>query len=71
MQIREANKNGIDNHELIGEFCHVETEISPGQLGKVELRGTQWNAQADTVLARGERVKVVEVRGLTVKVEKL
>lgn len=38
--------------------------------GKIELRGTTWNARADEALAVGDHVRVVGRQGLHLKIEK-
>jgi inner membrane protein len=63
----EAN---IDS--LVGEAATVMDNIDAGGFGKVELRGTAWNAHnsSDRMLARGERCKVQRVDGLSLVVNK-
>jgi membrane protein implicated in regulation of membrane protease activity len=58
---------------LVGEAATVMDNIDAGGLGKVELRGTAWNARnsSDRMLARGERCKVQEVDGLSLIVNKV
>ncbi|QQR75899.1 MAG: NfeD family protein [Holophagales bacterium] len=53
---------------LVGEEAVTLEEIGAGRLGKVELRGTPWNARATNgrALAKGVRVRVERVEGLTV-----
>jgi membrane protein implicated in regulation of membrane protease activity len=57
--------------QLIGEVGVANEDLSPGQVGRVELRGTAWSARNDsaTVLARGVRVRVTRVDGLTLHVK--
>jgi inner membrane protein len=49
------------------EAALVLEDITPGGVGKAELRGTTWNARTDgaSVLARGRRCRVERVEGLT------
>lgn len=53
---------------LVGEEAVTLEEIGAGRLGKVELRGTPWNARVTNgrALAKGVRVRVERVEGLTV-----
>ena len=53
---------------LVGEEAVALEEIGAGKLGKVELRGTPWNARTldGRTLAKGARVRVERVEGLTV-----
>jgi membrane protein implicated in regulation of membrane protease activity len=52
---------------LEGEPAVVLEEVSPGGVGKAELRGATWSARTGGlgVLARGQRCRVERVEGLT------
>jgi membrane protein implicated in regulation of membrane protease activity len=52
---------------MVGEAATVLDNIEAGEFGKVELRGTAWNAKnsGDRMLVRGERCKVRRVEGLS------
>lgn len=56
---------------LVGEVGTASEDLSPGSVGRVELRGTQWSARnaAPVAIVRGTRCRVVRVDGLTVLVE--
>ena len=56
---------------LVGEMGVVTTTLSPGGIGKVELRGASWSARntADVALAVGVRCRVVAVDGLLLLVQ--
>jgi inner membrane protein len=56
---------------LIGEIGTASEDLSPGSIGRVELRGTQWSARnaASVAIVRGARCRVVRVDGLTIFVE--
>jgi len=58
---------------VVGERASVVAEITAGQRGKVELRGSVWQAEnigaAD--LAAGQSCEVVEVEGILLRVRKL
>ena len=56
---------------LIGEIGVTSDYLAPGQVGRVELRGTTWSArnQGSAGLSRGTRVRVVAVDGLMLEVE--
>lgn len=58
---------------LVGEEAVALEEIGPGRLGKVELRGTPWNARTvnGKALPKGARVRVDRVEGLTVFVVRI
>jgi len=55
---------------IVGEVSVAVDDLPPGQVGRVELRGTVWSARnlMSSVLPRGTRCKVVRVDGLTVDV---
>jgi len=57
---------------LVGEAATAIDNIEAGAFGKVELRGTAWNAKngSNRMLARGERCKVQRVDGLSLWVTK-
>jgi membrane protein implicated in regulation of membrane protease activity len=52
---------------LVGAVAMPLEDISPGAVGKAELRGTTWTAlnQDSRMLGRGERCRVARVDGLT------
>lgn len=51
---------------LVGEVGILLDDVAPGDVGKVELRGTAWNARTNgPALARGQRCQVERVEGLT------
>jgi inner membrane protein len=52
---------------LVGQVAVLLDDLSPGQVGKAELRGSAWTARnADQrALHRGERGRVTRVDGLT------
>ncbi len=57
--------------ELAGEIATPVEKIAPDGVGKVELRGTSWNARniSPRPLAAGERCRVVRVEGLQLLIE--
>jgi inner membrane protein len=68
LQMPRPGAAGID--DMIGESAVAMETIAPGQVGRVELRGTIWSGRNGSALAlaAGERCKVMEVVGLTVSV---
>ncbi len=53
-------------HELIGLVGRAQTALEPG--GTVFVRGEYWTARADEPVPAGERVEVVAVEGLNLRV---
>ncbi len=52
--------------ELIGMVGRADTALGPE--GRVLVRGEYWDARADAPVAAGDRVEVVEVRGMRLRV---
>ena len=52
---------------IAGEEAVVVEEVSPGGIGKAELRGTTWTARTEdpVALIKGQRCRVARVDGLT------
>jgi len=61
-------KPATGSEGLIGMEGIAETDITPD--GKVFVHGENWNASSDEMIARGAKVIVLEVKGLTLKVRK-
>jgi len=55
---------------MIGEAGLVIEAIAPGRLGRVETHGEIWRARANDAIATGASVRVTQVDGLTVTVER-
>ena len=55
---------------LVDEIGTASTTLEPGDVGKVELRGSSWSARnvSQTAIARGARCRVIGVDGLMLKV---
>ncbi len=58
-----------DLNEFIGERVVVKAKITPKAVGKVELHGTNWIAEADEEIAEGTVVKIIAKDNLTLKVK--
>jgi membrane protein implicated in regulation of membrane protease activity len=55
--------------EFVGEKAIVKKQISPGTIGKVELHGTNWNAESDETIPEGTLVEVIGKSNITLKVK--
>ena len=55
--------------ELLGSEAWVLEDFD--QKGRVNLHSENWNALSDTPLRKGQQVKVIDIKGLTLKVEPL
>lgn len=58
-------------HELVGKKATVTREIRPDHDGRVEVHGTNWNAEADEAIPEGTTVEIVGKRNITLKVQSL
>jgi membrane-bound serine protease (ClpP class) len=54
---------------LIGEIGEARSVLAPG--GKIFVHGEYWNAEADGEVAAGDKVEVVGIAGMTLKVKRL
>ena len=66
-------RGGGEGYEqkYVGELVKVAEEVAPGGRGRAEYRGSDWNIHnvGDSAIPAGDPAKVVEVDGLTLKVE--
>jgi len=56
---------------LVGEEGEVIESIPEGGTGKVFIHGEYWNAESDEPIAKGEKVSVIGVEKLKLKVKKI
>ncbi|WP_457622153.1 NfeD family protein [Persephonella sp.] len=64
---RRRTATGIEG--MIGVIGKAETDIDPE--GKVFVSGELWNAFSESPIKKGEKIKVVAVEGLRLKVERV
>ena len=66
-------RSGGEGYEqkYVGEVVKVAEEIAPGARGRAEYRGSDWNIEnvGESAIAAGGDAKIVDVDGLTLKVE--
>lgn len=55
--------------EFTGREAVVVSDIGPGKKGKVEFKGTTWNAESGSVILSGERVVIKEKENFTLIVK--
>ena len=69
LQLTEG-KPTLDVDSLVGETAVASDDIGVNSFGKVEMRGTSWNARniGDKPLKRSQRARVERVDGLTLLV---
>jgi membrane-bound serine protease (ClpP class) len=56
---------------FVGEIGVVKERIDPPKEGRVFIAGEWWKAIADKTIEEGEKVEVLEVDRLIIKVKKL
>ena len=67
-RVQTPPSSNVDS--LIGVLAIVQESLSPGVVGKVEVRGSTWSARntSDVTLTPGQRARVASVDGLTLAV---
>lgn len=67
-RVRTPPSSNVDS--LIGDLAIPQEPLSPGVVGRVEVRGSTWSARntSDVALAIGQRARVAAVDGLTLAV---
>ena len=68
---RENGSAGdIDDDNVSGNICVCTADIAPGVPGKVEFRGTLWNAVSSDAISAGSRCIIKSRNNITLEVEK-
>lgn len=62
-------KTNIDR--IIGMTGKVTEKITKNENGAIKIDGKEWTAFADYTINKNERAKVLEIKGVKVKVEKI
>lgn len=57
--------------EFIGKVAKAETSMAPGLGGKVEFKGTRWDAISDDIISAGENVIITETKSILLIVKSL
>ncbi len=63
-----AERTTID--ALLGKEARVVAAIEPGKMGMVVVEGEKWRAEAKERIAAGEKVKIRELKGTHLVVQK-
>lgn len=50
--------------EYIGKIALAETPIAPNENGKVEFKGTSWEAKSDHFIIAGQKVEIIETKSI-------
>ena len=65
-----SSGNDIDSDSIAGVFCICISDIAPNAPGKVEFRGSTWNAISSDTIPAGTRCTVKSRNNLTLEVIK-
>jgi len=67
-----GDKDSMDRLEdsFIGKYANVTVAIAPGRPGKVDFSGCSWEAESESDIEVGERVKICAKNNLTLTVQK-
>ncbi len=56
---KKKHSTEILEDEFLGKTAKAETDISPGENGKVDFKGTTWQAASEDTIAKGENVIII------------
>ncbi len=70
LKLLKTKKERTNLDRVIGMEAVVTEPISKNNPGEVRVDGKRWTAFADTSIKEGEVVKVLEISGVKLKVEK-
>ena len=65
-----SSASDIDDDNVAGNTCICTADIAPGVPGKVEFRGTLWNAVSSDAISSGSRCIIKSRNNITLEVEK-
>jgi membrane-bound serine protease (ClpP class) len=63
-------KNSTGKYSIIGQIGNAKTPISQNKQGKILIQGEIWQAISDELILSGDKVKVIQVDSMIVKVTK-
>lgn len=64
-----TSKTNIDS--IIGKQGVVVEPINPDVPGQIKYEGEIWRAEADKVITKGKKIKIISVSGVTLKVTEI
>lgn len=70
-QSESSEQNFASLEEYLGKRAVVTQPISPERRGRVEFRGTEWNAEAFEELAAGAAVEIIDKKNITLVVKSI
>ncbi|RZK43608.1 MAG: NfeD family protein [Pedobacter sp.] len=66
----DVNSNQLED-EFVGKIAVAETHISPETRGKVEFKGTSWDAISEDVIAAGQKVTITATKSILLIVKSI
>lgn len=73
--LKVFNLDSIENQEdfddFIGKRAVCTVEIKENKPGKVEFKGAGWSAESDSEIKKGDAVKIIDRKSITLIVEPL
>jgi membrane protein implicated in regulation of membrane protease activity len=70
-RVDETESSEAAFEDFIGKRAVVTQDITPKNVGKVEFRGTHWEAKADETIPEGASVEIIGKDNITLKVKPL
>jgi inner membrane protein len=65
----KGNNSEAVEDEFTGKECIAITDFGKDKKGKVEFKGTLWNAESDSEIQEGKAVIIIKIENLVLKVE--
>ncbi len=60
---------GILPDEFVGKVAIAETSIAPGKKGRVEFKGTEWDACSEETISPGDNVIITRIESILLYVK--
>ena len=72
---RKLNRNATDKksntERLIGLNAEVIEDLGSHKIGTIDVNGEIWKAISNEEIAKGEKVEIIEIEGVKLKVKKV
>ena len=69
LKVKKVEATNLDM--VINKIGIVTEDINQDKIGKVKVLGKRWSAYSNTELKKDEKVKIVSIDGVKLKVEKI
>ena len=57
--LKRKHPSELLEDEFLGKIAKAETDISPGKNGKIDFKGTTWQAASEDTIEKGDNVIIV------------